>query len=280
MILLYGLAMNLIKKELNKIVKLALEEDVGKGDITSSLTIPRDKKGSFAFVARETLVVCGIPILETIFSKTLYKKFCKDGDIIKPGQKIFSISGNVRYILCRERVALNFIQHLSGISSLTKNFVNQTAGTKAKILDTRKTTPGLRLLEKYAVFIGGGTNHRMRLDDGILIKDNHIKAAGGIKSAVYSAKKASTKTIIVECDTISQVREAVEAGADRVLLDNMSEKLMQKVVEDFSGKVLFEASGGISLKNVRAVAKTGVDFISVGAITHSAKWMDIGLDEI
>lgn len=263
-----------------KIINNALDEDIGKGDITSMITIPKGRKAAFTFVTREDIVFCGLPVLKKIFAGMKCSVHCDEGSFATAGARLFSISGDARKILERERVALNLIQRMSGIATLTNQYVKAVKGTGCTILDTRKTTPGLRVLEKYAVTVGGGKNHRMRLDDGILIKDNHISVAGSVTKAVKMALAAKhKKTIEVECDTISQVREAMSAGADMLLLDNMSPRLMRNIVKEVKGKVPLEASGGVNLKTVRKIAKTGVDYISVGALTHSAKNVDIGLDE-
>lgn len=277
----YILGMKLNMEIVEKIISAALVEDIGKGDITSSLVIPVNEKGSFVFAAREEIVVCGIPIIEKIFAEVRCKANAKDGDRIKKGQKIFQVSGNARYILEHERVALNLVQRLSGISTITAKYVEAVKGTKARILDTRKTTPGLRHLEKYAVYVGGGENHRMGLYDEILIKDNHISIAGSVAEAIKRTRSGNNngKTIEVECDTLEQVREAVLAGAQMILLDNMPPSTLKKIVKEIGGKVPLEASGGITLESVREVADSGVDYISVGALTHSVRCVDIGLDE-
>lgn len=270
-------------KEVDRIIKNALLEDVGSGDITSNLVIPGFSKGEYEFVSREEIVLCGVNIAEKVFAsvdkKLKFKKFYKDSNKLKKGAVIAKISGNVRSILKGERVALNFMQHLSGISTKTNIFVAEVKGTKAKILDTRKTTPGLRNLEKYAVKCGGGKNHRMRLDDMVLIKDNHIEFAGGIKNAILKAKKSNLK-IEIECDNIAQVKEAVKAGVDIIMLDNMNIENIKKALEIIGSKALVEASGGVNISNVRKIAQTGVDYISIGALTHSAPSVDIGLDFI
>ena len=271
-------------KEAEAIIKNALIEDIGRGDITSQLVITIDAEAEYVFAAREDICLCGLDVAKKTFAlvdgRVKFKSNAKDGDKIKKGKVITTVSGSVRSILKGERVALNFMQHLSAISTKTSKFVLQVKGTGAKILDTRKTTPGLRGLEKYAVFCGGGKNHRMRLDDGILIKDNHIDMAGGIKNALEKAKKGNKHKLLieVECDNLKQVSEALSAGADIIMLDNMDVKTMKKAVRIVAGKALLEASGGVNIKNVKAIAKTGVDFISVGALTHSAASVDIGLD--
>jgi len=276
--------MQLDLEKIDKIIKNALDEDIGEGDITSFLTIGDDEKTSMAFVSRENIVVCGLDIIARLFeifdSKIEFSPLKKDGEIAKNGEKIATVSGSAKSILTTERTALNLLQHLCGIATKTHEYVEAIKGTNAKILDTRKTTPCLRVLEKYAVRTGGGQNHRMRLDDGILIKDNHIHIAGGIKEALIKAKEGNNKglKIEIECDTLEQLSQAIEAGADIILLDNMSAEDLKEAVSISGGKVKLEASGGITLENINEIAKTGVDFISVGAITHSARNVDIGLD--
>jgi nicotinate-nucleotide pyrophosphorylase (carboxylating) len=280
-------------KEVDRAVNMALAEDIGRGDITSRLVIPLSTRGAFAFVAREEAVVCGMPVLMHLFSKvappaTRAESFqvnlaVTDGTKVKAGTTLLTIRGEVQHILPAERVALNFLQHLSGIATLANRFVEAVKGTDTVILDTRKTTPGLRDLEKYAARTGGARNHRMRLDDGVLIKDNHIAICGGVAKAIETARKATPvmTRIEVECDTPEQAREAMKAGADMLLLDNMKPATIRDIVkENQKFHIPLEASGGINLKNVREYAEAGVDFISVGAITHSAPWVDIGLDEV
>jgi nicotinate-nucleotide pyrophosphorylase (carboxylating) len=276
--------MQLDLEKVRKIIDAALEEDIGSGDITSNLTIPEDATIKAEFITRENCVVSGIPVLEQIFLKQADKvKFNPtiiEGFEIKKGGSIFSVQGNARVILAYERVALNLLQYMCGIATLTRKFVHEIEHTKVKILDTRKTTPNLRVLAKYAVWIGGGKNHRFCLDDGILIKDNHIAFVGDISKAVELAKFSAPDglKVEVECDNLDQVEKAIKAGADIILLDNMDIETLKKAVALNNGKCLLEASGGVNLQTVRAIAETGVDYISVGAITHSAPNIDIGLD--
>ncbi|NDF11496.1 MAG: carboxylating nicotinate-nucleotide diphosphorylase [Proteobacteria bacterium] len=280
-------------KEVDRAVNVALAEDVGRGDITSRLVIPATARGAFAFVAREEAVICGLPVVMHLFSKVApparggeafqASLSANEGVKVKAGTKLLTIRGEVQNILAAERVALNFLQHLSGIATKANQFVEAVKGTKTVILDTRKTTPGLRELEKYAARVGGARNHRMRLDDGVLIKDNHIAICGSVTAAIETARKATPvmTRIEVECDTPEQAKEAMKAGADMLLLDNMKPETIAGIVkENQKYHIPLEASGGINLKNVRAYAEAGVDFISVGAITHSAPWVDIGLDEV
>ena len=276
--------MQLDLNKLEKIIIAALEEDIGSGDITSQLTIPEDATITADFVAREDCVVAGIPVLEQIFSresdKVTFEPKAMEGFDIKKGTVIFRVEGNARVILAFERLALNLLQHMCGIATLTRKFANEVKHTKVKIMDTRKTLPNLRILAKYAVWIGGGKNHRFGLYDGILIKDNHIGFVGDISKAVELAKFSAPNgmRVEVECDTLEQVEKAIKSGADIILLDNMDVATLKKAVEMNNGICLLEASGGVDLNTVKAIAEAGVDYISVGKITHSAPCIDIGLD--
>jgi len=277
-----------LEQTIKNVVRSALAEDVGSGDATSLATVPKKVQATARMVARESLVVCGVAVAEMVFRQVsrglTVKQLASDGKRLKKGEPILIISGEARAILTAERVALNFVQRLSGIATLTAQFVEAVKGTGAKILDTRKTTPGLRVLEKYAVACGGGQNHRIGLFDLVLIKDNHLvalrdEAPNAIAAAVQRARKKYPKLKVeVEADHPEQVDQAVAAGADIVLLDNMSLKTMRAIVKRVKGRAKLEASGGVNLKTVRGIAETGVDFISVGALTHSARAMDIALD--
>jgi nicotinate-nucleotide pyrophosphorylase (carboxylating) len=267
-------------------IEAALREDVRSGDITSAL-VPAETSGIALMNFREAGVVAGIDLarlaFETLDAHARLEVLCADGTHVEPGTTVLRIAGRGAAMLTAERVALNFVQRLSGIATLTRQFVQAVAGTNVHIADTRKTTPGLRLLEKYAVRCGGGSNHRFALDDMVLIKDNHIALCGGIGAAVQRARESigHSVKIEVECDTLSQVEQAVEAGVDIILLDNMTPQQMQGAVQkirDSGQKILAEASGGINLQTVRAAAESGVDIISVGALTHSARALDVGLD--
>ena len=268
--------------------RVALAEDVGTGDATTLALIPFESVSLARMVARETMVLAGLAFARSAFlalDPTLQLVQCAaDGDTLSKGQVLLVIQGKTRAILSSERVALNYVQRLSGVATATKAFVSATAGTHARILDTRKTTPGWRTFEKYAVVCGGGKNHRSGLHDQILIKDNHLAALGDVQPnavevAVLRARTAyPSLKVEVEADTLSQVAQAVAAHADIVLLDNMSLDQLRQAVEIAKGRILTEASGGVTLDTVRSIAETGVDFISVGAITHSARAMDIGLD--
>lgn len=270
--------------DLDRIVALALAEDVGPGDVTSLATIPADALGRAVFTARGTGVVAGLPASAHVFyhvdPAVRFEALFADGDPVAPGDRLARVSGSARALLAGERVALNFLQHLSGIASRTASLAGLIAGTGARLVDTRKTIPGMRLLAKYAVRLGGGSNHRTGLYDGVLIKDNHLQAAGGILSAVRRARAnvGHLLRIEVEVESLDQVREALEAGADVVMLDNMDLPTLREAVALCRGRALTEASGGITEATLRAVAETGVDLISVGALTHSVTALDISLD--
>ena len=265
-------------------VDVALAEDIGQGDLTTRATVPGDAQLKASMVAREYIVVAGMPIVEEIVKRLVpnarIKILATDGTAVSPGDVLVELEGPAEGLLTAERTALNSVQFLSGIATLTNAYVTEILGTKATLLDTRKTVPGLRNLSKYAVRCGGGTNHRIRLDDGILIKDNHIAVAGDIATAVRAAKSHNFGGIKIqaECDTLEQVQEALDAGADSLLLDNMPPPVLRQAVDLIQGQIPLEASGGVNLKTIRAIAETGVDFISVGAITQRAPAVDIGLD--
>lgn len=268
---------------LDELLLSALKEDVGTGDITTLSCIPLQNRSSGRFIAKEDGVICGLEIAARVFhlidSGICFEALCKDGDAIKKGDVIAKLEGASRSILTGERVALNLMQRLSGTATATALAVSEVAGTKARIVDTRKSTPGLRVLEKYAVRVGGGHNHRFNLSDGVLIKDNHISAAGGITNAVRAARQAvpHVMKIEVETETLEQVQEALSASADIIMLDNMSNELMAKAVELIAGRAITEASGNMGERSLAEVAATGVDVISIGALTHSVKALDISL---
>jgi nicotinate-nucleotide pyrophosphorylase (carboxylating) len=272
-------------QKIQKVVKTALKEDLGKGDITSELIIPEKRKGMGFIIAKEKGIIAGLEVAKSVFKQVdpglVFKPLVSDGDKVRPGQKVALIQGKVKSILAGERTALNFLQRLSGIATLTGEFVRRIRGTRAKILDTRKTTPGLRLLEKYAVKKGGGKNHRQGLYDMILIKDNHIEAAGSIPLAIRKALR-NKKGLKIEVETrnFEEVKEALNFKIDRIMLDNFKPEDLKKAVKlirSKNKKVEIEASGRVNLKNVRKIALSGVDFISVGALTHSAKALDLSL---
>ena len=277
-----------ITSSVKAIVERALEEDLGQGDITTDSLIPADIRGMASMVAKTTGVVAGVEVALEVFRQTdpsvATRVLLADGSSVSPGDVVAELEGSIAGILKGERVALNFVQRLSGIASATSTYVEAVQGTRAHIIDTRKTVPGIRQLEKYAVRVGGGHNHRYNLADGILIKDNHIAALRaqelGLVEIVNRARDNSPHTLRVEIEveSIEEAREALEARADVIMLDNMSTEEMRQVVSMTGGRCLLEASGGINLDTVRAVAETGVDLISVGALTHSVRAMDISLD--
>jgi nicotinate-nucleotide pyrophosphorylase (carboxylating) len=259
----------------------ALEEDIGPGDVTGNTTIPADKQAKFAMNARQELVVCGVTFLPVLFAlidpAVKVTINVEEGQKVAPGTTLAELTGPARALLAGERTALNLVQQLSGVATLTRRYVTAVEGTGATILDTRKTIPGLRHLQKYAVTCGGGKNHRMGLYDAVMIKDNHIAVAGSIAAAV-SAARAAGVPVEVECDTLTQVDEALAAGADIIMFDNMDNASLREAVKKVAGRAITEASGNVSLETVRAIAETGVDTISVGKLTHSAIAVDIGLD--
>lgn len=279
-----------MKKELTKIIELALSEDKALNDITSNLTIPANHQISFAIKPREEIVLCGSDAIKICFAilkkskkfssaKIKLNIFAQDSDIIKPRQSIAEGHGDAKLIFAAERVILNLMQHLSGVATVTKKFVDIIDNNHTKILDTRKTIPGLRTLEKYAVKCGGGQNHRMNLQDMILIKDNHIAASGGVTSAIAKAKK-SKKKIEIECDNLSQVSEAISLKPDIIMLDNMNAQQIKEAQKIIGKKCKIEISGGINLDNIKNFRDLNVDYISIGSLTHSARAVDIGLDII
>lgn len=268
------------------LVKQALLEDLGSGDLTTLYTIFPLQRGTGKLVAKQGGVIAGLPVAEQVF-KTLdgrleFACLVKDGQKVDPGEVIAEVTGRLQPILSGERTALNFLQQLSGIATMTRRWVKKLEGTRARLVDTRKTTPGLRALQKYAVRMGGGYNHRLGLDSGILIKDNHIEAAGGIREAVEAVRSKAPFTckIEVEVKNLDELQEAIQAGAEIVMLDNMDPATMTQAVSAAKGRVLLEASGKIGFENLREVAATGVDLISCGALTHSAPALDISLNII
>lgn len=280
--------MKLPANQINAAVKRALAEDIGSGDVTTLATVPAHLQVRAVMRARETLVVAGLEFAVAAFRqlsrKVKIEKMVQDGERVVRGKPLLKISGPAQAILTAERVALNFVQRLSGVATLTALFVGEVKGTRAKILDTRKTTPGWRVFEKYAVVCGGGKNYRIGLFDMILIKDNHLAALrnekpNAIAAAIGLARKKFPHLFLeVEADNLVQVAQAADAGADIILLDNMDLKRLRLAVKIINRRAKTEASGGVNLKTVRPIAETGVDFISVGALTHSARAVDIGLD--
>lgn len=268
----------------DRIIRAALEEDIGAGDLTTELTVEPVHKATASVIAREELVLAGIRVFSRVFellsTDMRFVYSFRDGQMVPGKGEICRLSGPVSTILSGERTALNFLQRMCGIASLTRRFVEKCVGSRARIVDTRKTAPGLRAMDKYAVRMGGGFNHRFGLYDGILIKDNHIATAGSITEAVTRARENTPHTLKVEVEVedLAGLREAIEAGAEVVLLDNMEPGLMGEAVKFAGGRAVLEASGGIHLGNVAEIAATGVDLISVGALTHSVKAMDISLE--
>jgi nicotinate-nucleotide pyrophosphorylase (carboxylating) len=270
---------------LSESVKAALDEDGAFDDVTTIATVVSDRRSRGTLMAREKGVICGVPLALEAFRlldpKVSIRVDHEDGGRVRAGDPVLFIAGHARGLLSAERVALNYLQRLSGIATLTARYVDAVKGTKAKILDTRKTTPGWRTLEKYAVRAGGGTNHRMNLSTGVLIKDNHLAALDGDIAMAVSRARAIAQPgvkIEVECDRPEQVERAVAAGADVIMLDNMTPDLIHECVRLVNGRAILEASGGVTLSTVRRIADTGVDWISVGALTHSAPSMDLALD--
>lgn len=269
--------------DLPAFVAATLAEDMGQGgDRTSQAVIPADARLTAVMASRDDVVIAGLSIAEAFFraldADASIEALAQDGDRIAAGTAVMRLAGNARALLTAERSALNTVQHLTGIATMTRAYVDAIAGTGAVLLDTRKTLPGLRLLEKYATRMGGATNHRLRLDDGVMIKDNHVAVAGGVPEAVRRAKAAGLTDVVVEVDRLDQIEPALAAGADRLLLDNMGVPTLREAVALIAGRVPTEASGGVRLDTIRAIAETGVTYISVGRITQSAPAADIGLD--
>lgn len=270
--------------EVAEIIQRALDEDLGHGDMTTELTVGPEVMATGRLVAREAGVICGLGVAEIVFRtvdpKLLWTGTARDGDYVPAGRQVAIVEGPARGILAAERVALNLLQRMSGIATRTRRYVGAVEGTKARILDTRKTAPGLRVLDKYAVRCSGGHNHRFGLFDGVLVKDNHIEAAGGVAEAVRRARERAPHLmkIEVEVNHVDQIEEALTAGADILLIDNMTPSQLTLAVSLIEGRAATEASGGVDLQSVRAVADSGVDYISVGELTHSVRALDIALD--
>lgn len=272
--------------DIDRIIRAALEEDIGSGDITANLLVPEDTSATLYFINREPLVSCGAHVAQRVFealNKDIKTQiYVHDGGRYRSGTKLIGVSGQARAILTAERTALNLYQRMCSVASQTAKYVDAVQGTGVTILDTRKTMPGLRVIDKYAVRAGGGKNHRMRLDDGILIKDNHINLCGGIAPALEKVAhgNANNLPVEIECDTLEQVKTALEAGAKRIMLDNMDVAMLREAVQMVGGSAALEASGNVTLDTVRAIAETGVDYISIGRLTHSVMSVDIGLDVV
>ena len=267
-----------------RMIKLALEEDLGSGDVTTDAVLGPDRNGEAYLIAREELVLAGMPVFKSVFfelgADTEFEEYYREGDLIPRETRICLLRGRLAPILRCERTALNFLQRMCGIATTTHEYVERVKSTKVRILDTRKTAPGLRWFDKYAVRMGGGFNHRFGLSDGVLIKDNHIAAAGSISEAVRLVRKyvPHTLKIEVEAEGLAGVKEACRAGVDAILLDNMPPAELKMAVDTINGAVMTEASGGITLETIEDIAATGVDMISVGALTHSAKAADLSLE--
>lgn len=270
----------------DRYIRLALEEDINSEDVTTNSVMPEYKKGEVQLICKEDGIIAGLQIFERVFTlldpKTKVSFDVKDGDRVKKGCHLATVTGDIRVLLSGERTALNYLQRMSGIATYTNAIVKLLEGTRTKLLDTRKTTPCMRIFEKYAVRVGGGSNHRYNLSDGVLLKDNHIDAAGGVKEAVAVAKTYApfVRRIEVETENLDMVREAVEAGADIIMLDNMTPDEMAKAVRIIDGRAETECSGNITKENIKTITDTGVDYVSSGALTHSAPILDISLKHL
>jgi nicotinate-nucleotide pyrophosphorylase (carboxylating) len=273
----------MLSPAIDRLIRTALEEDIGPGDVTTAATIPLGTMARAELVAKEDFVLAGIAVARRVFelldAQVAFEALIKDGQTVKRGEVLAWLKGDAASLLQGERVALNLLQRMSGVATLTSAFVLEAEGTGATVVDTRKTTPGLRVLEKYAVRVGGGGNHRMALYDGVLIKENHVAAAGGITAAVSRARRYAPHTLKIEVEVrnLEEVAEALAAGADILLLDNMGLGQLEAAVKLVGGRAMTEASGGVNLDTVRAIAETGVDLISVGALTHSYRSVDISM---
>ncbi len=269
-----------------ELIKSALKEDISSEDVSTNCVIKEYKKGTVQLICKQDGVICGLGVFKRVFEilddKTLVEFAVSDGDKVKRGQLLGTVTGDIRVLLSGERTALNFLQRMSGVATYTAQVVALLGDSKTKLLDTRKTTPNMRIFEKYAVKVGGGLNHRYNLSDGVLLKDNHIGAAGGVRQAVKAAKAYApfVRKIEVEVENLEMCREAVEAGADIIMLDNMSVDDMKKAVELIGGRALTECSGNITRENISKIIETGVDFVSSGALTHSAPILDLSLKNL
>lgn len=276
----------------DKYIRLALEEDIHSEDVSTNAVMPEYKKGEVQLICKEDGIIAGLPVFERVFTlldentKVTFQekdgKVIKDGDPVEKGQLLAVVTGDIRVLLSGERTALNYLQRLSGIATYTHSVSELLSGTKTKLLDTRKTTPCMRIFEKYAVKVGGGHNHRYNLSDGVLLKDNHIDAAGGVKEAVLAAKEYApfVRKIEVETESLAMVKEAVEAGADIIMLDNMTPETMAEAIRIIDGRAKTECSGNITKENIKTITELGVDYVSSGALTHSAPILDISLKHL
>ena len=274
------------KLHADRLIKMALEEDISNEDITTNAVMPGYKKGTVDLIAKQNGVICGLNVFARTFTlldeNTVVELFKEEGDEVKNGEHIAKVTGDIRVLLSGERTALNYLQRMSGIATYTRRVVKLLDGCKTKLLDTRKTTPNMRIFEKYAVKVGGGVNHRYNLSDGILLKDNHIGAAGSVAAAVKAAREYApfVRKIEVEVENLDMCREAVEAGADIIMLDNMSVEDMTAAVKLIDGRALTECSGNVTEGNIENIKKTGVDYVSSGALTHSAPILDLSLKNL
>lgn len=274
------------KLHADKLIQMALEEDISNEDISTNAVMPEYKKGTVDLICKQDGVICGLGVFARTFTlldaATVVELYKKDGDEVKRGEHIAKVTGDIRVLLSGERTALNYLQRMSGIASYTRRVVKLLEGCKTKLLDTRKTTPNMRIFEKYAVKVGGGVNHRYNLSDGILLKDNHIGAAGGVAAAIKMAREYApfVRKVEVEVENLDMCREAVEAGADIIMLDNMSADDMEAAVKMIGGRALTECSGNVTAENIENIKRTGVDYVSSGALTHSAPILDLSLKNL
>ena len=275
-----------MKMQADQLIRMALQEDITSEDVSTNAVMPTATKGTVELIAKEDGVIAGLDIYARVFTildeKTEIDFHCKDGDEVKKGQKMGKVTGDIRVLLSGERVALNYLQRMSGIATYTRQVAKLLEGSKVTLLDTRKTTPNCRVFEKYAVRVGGGCNHRYNLSDGVLLKDNHIGAAGSVANAVKMAQEYApfVRKIEVEVETLAQVKEAVEAGADIVMLDNMTPEMMKEAVKLIDGRAKTECSGNVTKENIAKIRDVGVDYVSSGALTHSAPILDISLKNL
>ena len=275
-----------MKMQADQLIRMALQEDITSEDVSTTAVMPTATKGTVELIAKEDGVIAGLDIYARVFTildeKTEIDFYCKDGDEVKKGELMATVTGDIRVLLSGERVALNYLQRMSGIATYTRQVAKLLEGSKVTLLDTRKTTPNCRVFEKYAVRVGGGCNHRYNLSDGVLLKDNHIGAAGSVTKAIQMAKAYApfVRKIEIEVETLEQVKEAVEAGADIIMLDNMTPEVMKQAVELIDGRAQTECSGNITKENIQKIREIGVDFVSSGALTHSAPILDISMKNL
>ena len=275
-----------MKMQADQLIRMALQEDITSEDVSTNAVMPTEVKGTVELIAKEDGIIAGLDVYARVFQmldeKTEIDFKCKDGDEVKKGELMATLTGDIRVLLSGERVALNYLQRMSGIATYTRQVAKLLEGSKVTLLDTRKTTPNCRVFEKYAVRVGGGCNHRYNLSDGVLLKDNHIGAAGSITKAITMAKEYApfVRKIEIEVETLEQVKEAVEAGADIIMLDNMTPEVMKQAVELIDGRAQTECSGNITKENIARIREIGVDFVSSGALTHSAPILDISMKNL